>query len=78
MKYKLTMWQRHKPTFYLITNDETIVWVDQALTGWEGRSIQAFIAWVNTKDVGAWSVVGADCQPPRVVYSEQTNEELAA
>lgn len=70
MKYKLLFNERFKPAQYLITKDGEIIWASEPMAVWVGQTIEKFLAWVDFKNVGTWSLEGATCQPPRVTRTK--------
>ncbi len=70
MKYKLLFNNREKSAEYLITKNEKVIWATEPMAIWVGQKIEKFLAWVNFKQVGTWSLEGAECQAPRVVRTK--------
>lgn len=72
MKYRLLFNERYKPAQYLITHNQEIVWASESLSVWVGQRIEKFLDWVASKDIGTWTVVSSECQPPRVTRTTVT------
>lgn len=78
MKYQfIHKKQKSNTVAYVITKEQKIVWANNGLEVFVGKSITELLSWVERRDLYSWRVVGSQCTAPRYVVTRSVQQEAA-